>query len=126
MKNIEIIEEEKIFERVSQLGRTFLSELRYLKSLNCVGEFRGIGFLYGIELVADKQTKEPAADELLGKIIAACKEKGLIIGRNGDTIPGYQNVLILAPPLSSTEEDLHFLVDTVRTVIKEHDLKQPY
>ena len=39
------------------------------------------------------------------------------------SIPGYQNVLILAPPLSSTVEDLRFLVDTVGTVIKEYDQK---
>ncbi|WP_404331820.1 aminotransferase [Mesobacillus maritimus] len=123
LKNIEIIENEKIVERVSELGSSILGELRNLENLDCVGEVRGIGFLYGIELVANKETKEPAAEALSGKIIAACKEQGLIIGRNGDTIPGYQNVLILAPPLSSTVEDLRFLVDTVSAVIKEHDQK---
>jgi taurine-pyruvate aminotransferase len=124
LKNIEIIEGENIVERVSELGSSILSELRNLENLACVGEVRGVGFLYGIELVADKETKAPAAEELSAKIIAACKAKGLIIGRNGDTIPGYQNVLIMAPPLSSTEEDLRFLVETVSSVIKEHDGSQ--
>lgn len=119
LKNIEIIENEGIVERVSQLGRSVLNELQDLETLDCVGEVRGVGFLFGIELVANKQTKAPAAEEFSGKVIAKCKEKGLIIGRNGDTIPGYQNVLILAPPLSSTDEDLRFLVDTVKTVIEE-------
>nr|WP_285868639.1 aminotransferase [Mesobacillus maritimus] len=123
LKNIEIIEEEKIVERVAELGRSVLTELKKLEGLSCVGEVRGIGFLFGIELVADKETKEPAAEALSGQIIAACKEKGLIIGRNGDTIPGYQNVLIIAPPLSSTVGDLRFLVDTVTSVIEEFDKK---
>ncbi len=119
LKNIEIIERENIVERVSTLGDSILSELKSLESHEQVGEVRGVGFLYGIELVEDKETKAPVTDEVIGSIIAACKEKGLIIGRNGDTVPGYQNTLIIAPPLSSTEEDLHFLVNTVKSVFQE-------
>jgi taurine-pyruvate aminotransferase len=65
-------------------------------------------------VVTDKKSKEPASDELMTKIIGKCKEKGLIIGRNGDTVPGFNNVIIVAPPLSSTEDDLNFLVETVK------------
>ncbi|AMA73145.1 MULTISPECIES: aminotransferase [Aneurinibacillus] len=117
LKNIEIIENENIVERVSQLGKTILGELHDLIELDKVGEVRGVGFLYGIELVEDKVSKTPVSEEFMGAIIAACKNKGLIIGRNGDTVPGYNNVLIIAPPLSSTEEDLRFVVDTVKTVL---------
>ncbi|KIV54233.1 aminotransferase [Aneurinibacillus migulanus] len=119
LKNIEIIENEGIVERVSQLGQSILGELRDLIELDKVGEVRGAGFLYGIELVEDKATKTPASEGGMGAIIAACKNKGLIIGRNGDTVPGYNNVLIIAPPLSSTEEDLRFVVDTVKSVLYE-------
>ena len=84
-----------------------------------IGEVRGVGFLFGIELVEDKQSKTPASEELVTSIISACKDKGLIISRNGDTIPGHNNILILAPPLSSTEDDLHFLVETVQSVIQK-------
>ncbi|MFD6440719.1 aminotransferase, partial [Peribacillus sp. NPDC060186] len=120
LKNIEIIERESIVERVSQLSESILGELRDLITLDKVGEVRGIGFLYGIELVEDKKSKTPVSEELIGKIIAACKEKGLIIGRNGDTIPGHQNILIIAPPLSSTEKDLRFIIETVKTVLYKY------
>lgn len=120
LKNIEIIENEHIVERVSQLSKTILSEFYDLTDLNQVGEVRGIGFLFGIELVEDKKSKAPVSDEFMGNIIAACKEKGLIIGRNGDTVPGYGNVLIIAPPLSSTEEDLRFVLETVKTVLHDY------
>ncbi|MFC7392118.1 aminotransferase [Scopulibacillus cellulosilyticus] len=116
LKNIEIIEREGIVDRVARLSDSILSELRELTAIDKVGEVRGVGFLYGIELVEDKESKTPAPEEYINSIIAACKDKGLIIGRNGDTIPGYSNVLIIAPPLSSTEEDLHFVVDTIKEV----------
>ncbi|MFC4769754.1 aminotransferase [Effusibacillus consociatus] len=119
LKNIEIIENERIVDRVAELSESILSELYDLIALDKVGEVRGVGFLYGIELVEDKKSKAPASEELMGSIIAACKKKGLIIGRNGDTVPGYNNVLIIAPPLSSTEDDLRFVVETVKTVLSD-------
>jgi taurine-pyruvate aminotransferase len=119
LKNIEIIEREKIVDRVSELSDSILSELKDLITLEKVGEVRGVGFLYGIELVDDKESKSPASEEFMGRVLAACKNKGLIIGRNGDTVPGYNNVLIIAPPLSSTEEDLRFVVKTIKTVLHE-------
>lgn len=117
LKNIEIIENENIVDRVAQLGESILGQLHDLIELDQVGEVRGKGFLYGIELVEDKNSKTPVTEELMGSIISECKAKGLIIGRNGDTVPGYSNVLIIAPPLSSTEEDLRFVVNTVKTVL---------
>ncbi|WP_408011431.1 aminotransferase [Pseudalkalibacillus sp. A8] len=119
LKNIEIIENEKIVERVSQLSDSILSKLHDLISLDKVGEVRGVGFLYGIELVEDKESKVPVTEEFMGSVIAGCKDKGLIIGRNGDTVPGYSNVLIIAPPLSSTENDLYFVVETLKKVLYE-------
>ncbi|RJS62316.1 aspartate aminotransferase family protein [Bacillus sp. PK3_68] len=119
LKNIEIIEREGIVERVARLGELILGKLNELASHPYVGEVRSKGFLYGLELVKDKDTKEPISDEIIGSIIAKCKSKGLIIGRNGDTVPGFNNVLIVAPPLSSTEEDLHFLVNTMFEVFND-------
>jgi taurine-pyruvate aminotransferase len=119
LKNIEIIERENIVGRVAALGESVLGRLKDLISHKNVGEVRHTGFLYGIEMVEDKQSKAPASEEIMGKIIGRCKEKGLIIGRNGDTVPGFNNVLIIAPPLVSTEDDLNFVVETVSTVLAE-------
>lgn len=118
LETIRILEEEQIPDRVSQLSDGVMKKLHDLQSCPIVGEVRGIGFLYGIEMVMDQNTKEPASEEVMLSILGTCKEKGLIIGRNGDTVPGYQNILIIAPPLSSTEEDLHFLVNTVKQAVR--------
>ncbi|GGP09080.1 aminotransferase [Oceanobacillus neutriphilus] len=118
LKNIEIIENENIIERVNNLAQSKLAELHQLIDHKNVGEVRQTGFLLGIEMVEDKESKTPLADEKLAKIIGLCKEKGLIIGKNGDTVPGHNNVIIAAPPLTSTEEDLDFLIDTLQSAIR--------
>ncbi|SDI75595.1 aminotransferase [Natribacillus halophilus] len=117
LKNIEILERENIVGRVARLEQKILTQLKELEYNPYVGEVRDIGFLYGIELVRDKTTKEPVSDAYLGSILGACKERGLILGKNGDTVPQLANVLIIAPPLTSTEDDLQFLVDTVKEVL---------
>ncbi|MCS0543263.1 aminotransferase class III-fold pyridoxal phosphate-dependent enzyme, partial [Aeromonas veronii] len=81
-----------------------------------VGDIRGKGLLIGLELVKDKQTKEPLEVSQVNKVIAGCLQRGLIIGKNGATVAGYNNVLTLAPPLSISEEDLEFVQ---RTLIEE-------
>lgn len=67
---------------------------------------RGKGLLIGIELVADKVSKEPLPVEKVNAVIAKCKEQGVIIGKNGATVAGFNNVLTLSPPLNIVQEDL--------------------
>ena len=86
-----------------------------------VGDIRGKGLLIGIELVKDKATKEPLEVELVNKIISGCRAKGLIIGKNGATVAGYNNVLTLAPPLNIRREDLDFLIKTYQKKYKLYD-----
>lgn len=114
LKNLEIIENDNLIERSKQLGERLLRELEDVNEHPNVGDVRGKGLLIGIELVEDKETKEPAAIEKVNKVINACKEKGLIIGKNGDTVAGFTNVLQLAPPLSITESDFSFIVSTIK------------
>lgn len=91
------MERENLFDRSKQLGAYVLSELTPLiDSHPYVGDVRGKGLLIGIELVADKQTKEPLDVNLVNEVIAKCKSKGVIIGKNGATVAGYNNVLTLA------------------------------
>ena len=112
LKNIEIMEREQLVDRVSRLSETILSKLHELTSLNIVGDVRGVGFMYGVELVENKETKEPLNDAVMSRISSICEDKGLLIATD-------ENVIRMNPPLVSTEEDLHFLVDTLVTAITE-------
>ncbi|PKW15468.1 aspartate aminotransferase family protein [Saccharopolyspora spinosa] len=68
-----------------------------------IGDVRGRGLLQGIELVMDRETKEPA-DDYGTQVTAACFELGLHL--NIAQLPGVNSILRLAPPLTITEEDL--------------------
>jgi adenosylmethionine-8-amino-7-oxononanoate aminotransferase len=116
LKNLEIIEKENLVARSAELGERLKTELAELLDHPYVGDIRGLGFLLGIELVEDKETKEPAKNERVGKIISECRAKGLIIGKNGDTVAGYNNILTLSPPLSCTDEDVDFIISTLKEV----------
>jgi len=120
IKNIEIMERENLFERSKKLGDHLKSELTsHLKAHPYVGDVRGKGLLIGVELVSDKKTKEPMKDKHINKVIASCKDQGLIIGKNGATVAGFTNVLTLAPPLNITNEDLSFIVTTLTRSLNE-------
>ncbi|CAM3386518.1 aspartate aminotransferase family protein [Marinicrinis lubricantis] len=117
LKNLEIMEREQLVERSRMLGERLQTELQELLDHPLVGDIRRFGFLMGIELVLDKETKHPLPLADVTKVIADCKARGLIIGKNGDTVAGYNNVLTLSPPLSSTDEDVDFIVRTLKEVI---------
>lgn len=114
LKNLEIMEEEKLFDRSRDLGESTINLLRTkLQSNPYVGDVRGKGLLIGIELVEDKATKKPLNVRQVDEVIAYCKQNGVIIGKNGVTVEGYNNVLTLSPPLNITEEDLTLVVNTL-------------
>ncbi len=116
LENIKILEEEKLVQRSKDLGQQLLHDLQDLLELPFVGDIRGLGFLVGIELVEDKLTLEPAKPDRVAKIIADCKANGLIIGKNGDTVDGFNNILTLSPPLCCTDEDLEFISAVLKKV----------
>jgi len=117
LKNLEIMERENLVERSRRLGERLEAEMRELLDHPLVGDIRSFGFLMGIELVADKAAKEPLPLADVVKIISECKARGLIIGKNGDTVAGFNNVLTFSPPLASTDEDLAFIVGTFKEVM---------
>lgn len=117
LKNIEILEREQLVERAAALGDGLRRRLEPLKEHPLVGDIRSFGLIAGIELVEDKQSKAPAAPDKLAYVISECKKRGLLIGKNGDTVPGFNNILTLSPPLITTEEELDFIALTLREAL---------
>jgi taurine-pyruvate aminotransferase len=96
------------------MGERLRKELDELLDHPNVGEIRSKGLLFGIELVEDKETRQPASADKVASVIAGCKERGLIVGKNGDTVAGFNNVVTLAPPLIITDDDLEFIARVLR------------
>ncbi len=99
---IDIIQESNYLERASKLGNELKKKLQALQEDHkIVGDVRGQGMMLGIELVRDRETKEPAIQEML-QIMEYCREKGLLIGKGGLD----NNVIRLQPPLELTSEQI--------------------
>ncbi len=118
VRTLEIMEERGIVERAAQLGHRLQQKLSVLQENPHVGDLRFFGFLAGIELVTDKESKTPAKPEFAAKVIGECKKSGVIIGKNGDTVPNQNNVLTLCPPFIVTDEQVDFIADTVINAIE--------
>lgn len=120
IKNLEILETEKLIDRSRELGEKVLNDLcNLLQDHPYVGNIRGKGLLIGLELVKDKNTKEPLDTALVNEVISTCKQNGLIIGKNGVTVAGFNNVLTLSPPLNIELDDLEFVVKTLVTAMEQ-------
>ena len=114
------MERENLFQHSEELGDILITELRdRLGAHPNVGDIRGKGLLIGLELVSDKHLKTPMDVNFINQVIANCKAKGLIIGKNGVTVAGFNNVLILSPPLSITIEEKDFIVEKLTAVLNE-------
>lgn len=120
IENLKLLENERLVERSAALGEQILTSLAEIEELPHVGEIRGKGLLIGIELVEDKQTRQPAHPDRMNAVIAECKDLGVLIGKNGDTVAGFNNVLAISPPLSLTDEDADLLVTTVKQALRKH------
>ncbi|APH06306.1 aspartate aminotransferase family protein [Bacillus weihaiensis] len=114
LKNLEIMEEEDLFSRSKEIGARMRAELKTrLQDHPYVGDIRGKGLLIGIELVSDKKLKTPLEGKLVNHVIAGCKQNQLIIGKNGATVAGFNNVLTLSPPLTIDEDEVNFILTTL-------------
>ncbi|MFC4095677.1 (R)-1-hydroxy-2-aminoethylphosphonate ammonia-lyase [Euzebyella saccharophila] len=100
LTTIEIIEEERLLEK-SQIDAFFMKvELEKLQNkLNIIGDIRGAGLLWGVELVKDRNTKEKAILEA-EKVMYHCLKNGLSFKVSAG------NVLQLAPALTISREEL--------------------
>ncbi|GGJ00079.1 putative aminotransferase YhxA [Alicyclobacillus cellulosilyticus] len=119
VRTLEIMEERRLVERARELGRALSAALVPLAAHPNVGDVRSFGFLAGIELVADKETRSPAPAAFVNQVLAGCKRRGVIIGKNGDTVPNHNNVLTISPPFVVSREELDQIVQAVTEAVHE-------
>ena len=106
---LDVIERDGLVEQAAKLGEQLSDRLDALRdTYEVVGDVRGRGLLRGLEFVTDKESKTPADD--LGKnVTTACLERGLHL--NIVQLPGMGGIFRIAPPLTTTETELHDGID---------------
>jgi adenosylmethionine-8-amino-7-oxononanoate aminotransferase len=118
MKNLDIMQSEKINEHVREKEGIFRKTLEKLYDIPIVGNIRGEGFFYGIELVKDKETRESfSAQEseriLRGFISQALFENGIYCRTDDRGDP----VVQLAPALIANETQFDEIESILRKVL---------
>ncbi|MCC5466557.1 4-aminobutyrate--2-oxoglutarate transaminase [Pelosinus baikalensis] len=115
LETIKFIEDNNLCSRAAQIGSTTMKRLKALQErCTVVGDVRGVGAMIGIELVKDRQTKEPAK-EITSKVVKYCLEQGVMLISAGI----FSNVIRLLIPLVVTDEQL----DRGLTVLEQSILK---
>ena len=120
MANLDIFEREGLNENVKNNADAFKSTLSKLTDLDIVGDVRGAGYFYGIELVKDKATKETFNDAeserlLRGYLTPALWEAGLYCRADDRGDP----VIQLAPPITIGQPEFDQIESILRTVLQE-------
>jgi adenosylmethionine-8-amino-7-oxononanoate aminotransferase len=120
MENLDIFEEEKLNERVRENSPLFRAELEKLLTLPIVGDVRGDGYFFGIELVKDKSTKETFNDDeserlLRGFLSKALFDAGLYCRADDRGDP----VVQLAPPLTVGPAEFTEIRQILESVLTE-------
>ena len=120
LKNIEIMKREGIVEHVRATEDVFRAKLESLLELDIVGDVRGTGFFYAVELVKDKETRETFSDEecetlLRGFLSPRLFERGLICRADDRGDP----VVQISPPLVATQSEFDEMTGILGDVLAE-------
>jgi 4-aminobutyrate aminotransferase len=101
LATVEVIEGDGLVENARKMGAYLHDKLRGLHAKHpLIGNVRGLGMIQGVELVKDRETKEPASTET-AKVVYRAFELGLLVFYVGM----FSNVLEITPPLILTEAD---------------------
>src|SRR6478672_1999918 len=120
LKNLEIMQREHIVEGVAEREDAFRAQLATLLDLDIVGDLRGAGYLWALELVKDKETRETFSDEesetlLRGFLSTALFEHGLICRADDRGDP----VVQISPPLVAGPQEFAEIVGILGEVLTE-------
>ena len=121
LRNIEIMEAEKLAERSATMGAYLLDGLRTLLRHPIVGDVRGKGLLVGVELVTDRAAKEPLGAAQMTAIIDFCRNNGLLVGRSSGG-RRYGNTITMSPPLVITRAECDRIVEILDRALSTLDL----
>ena len=118
LTNIDILtdKDQDLMGRATMLGERTLARLRKeMGTIRIIGDVRGRGLFIGVELVKDKETKEPLSEEAMGGILGALLGAGVIAVPCGR----YHNVIRYMPPLVITQEYLDRATDILLDICRK-------
>ncbi|MEE1925587.1 aminotransferase class III-fold pyridoxal phosphate-dependent enzyme [Pseudomonas sp. 148P] len=106
---LDVIQEENLQQHAHDIGGYLLDGLtRLAQRHEIIGDVRGAGMFLGVELVSDRKTRQPAAEQAR-RVVNAMRENGVLISAAGPL----ENVLKIRPVLTFTREHADLLIQAV-------------
>ncbi|MGH9444492.1 MAG: aminotransferase class III-fold pyridoxal phosphate-dependent enzyme [Terriglobia bacterium] len=119
MAVLDVLEEEHLQENALRVGNHLIAGLKELqKGHALIGDVRGAGLFLGIDLVRDRQSREPATRQA-SYIVNRMRDRGILTGTDGP----HHNVIKLRPPLSFSNADADLFIATLDSVLDEDPAK---
>ena len=114
LASLDLFEKNDLVRAVQRKSEELVAMLEPLRDLKHVGDIRQKGFMAGIELVADKETRQPfdSKRRLGAEVCLKLRRRGVILRPLGD-------VIVLMPPLAMETGDLRKIVDAVAAEVRE-------
>jgi 4-aminobutyrate aminotransferase-like enzyme len=110
---IDVIDNEGLVDNAAQVGDYVLAEFTKLQSKHdIVGDVRGSGLFFGIDLVSDRVTKKPDA-AAAKKVVNRMRDNGILMSKIGE----HDNVLKLRPPLCFSKDNADLMISTLDDVL---------
>jgi 4-aminobutyrate aminotransferase-like enzyme/Ser/Thr protein kinase RdoA (MazF antagonist) len=117
---LDVLRDEALQDRALRVGKYWMTELEKLQTCHAlIGDVRGCGLFLGIDLVRNRQTREPATEQA-DYVVNRLRDLGILAGTDGP----HHNVIKLRPPLIFSESDADLFVGTVESILQE-DAAQP-
>jgi len=110
---LDVLKDERLLENAQRVGSYTLERLAELQQRHpVVGDVRGAGMFFAVELVRERASKSPAADETKRVVNLMC-ERGVLLSRIGR----HDNILKIRPPMPFSRQNADLLVDTLDGVL---------
>ena len=116
LKNLEIMMDEELPARGAKVGAYLGGLLGKLSDIPCVGDVRGVGLIWGVELI--EESGAPLSTAATAKVLAYAKEQGVIFGKNAGIAAGPSNTVTISPPLVLTEEEAERAASALDTALR--------
>jgi len=123
---LSLIREQRLVEAADDAGsgpaQHLKNTIQQLLNLECVGEVRGIGLMWGVELVKDRSTKEPfrADKNFASRVAEACMARGVLVYPVQGCVDGYRgDHVMIAPPATITVKEIDEALDRVRQAVRD-------
>ena len=111
---LKIIKREKLLENINTVGDYLKDKLHELEDKHkMIGEVRGKGFFCGVELVKDRETKEPVDENVAAAVAGHCFKNKVMIGRTNRSFETNNNVLLFSPAFICSKNEVDLIVESV-------------